>query len=138
MGLGSEFIGGWDYFILWRLWLAGLFGPCRPLFCTWPPPRMRMGVVGDWGQGGGGGVRAGVTQVQARVLAVCLSPPPEGRGPPYASRGWLSQWAIGTWTWEYRVCMGSVNECTTSIVVRLYVGCVGVSVFMCTHEGGNV
>ncbi|MEQ2229829.1 hypothetical protein ILYODFUR_022872 [Ilyodon furcidens] len=31
--------------------------------------------------------------------------------------------------------MGSVSECMTSIVVCLYVGCVGVSVFMCMYEG---
>ncbi|MEQ2237721.1 hypothetical protein ILYODFUR_025958 [Ilyodon furcidens] len=55
MGFESELIGGWDYFILWRLWLPSLFGPCRPLFCTWPPPWMRMGVVGDWGRGLGPG-----------------------------------------------------------------------------------
>ncbi|MEQ2162551.1 hypothetical protein GOODEAATRI_020990 [Goodea atripinnis] len=31
---------------------------------------------------------------------------------------------IGTWTWEYRVCMGSASECTASIVVCLYIGWV--------------
>ncbi|MEQ2157428.1 hypothetical protein GOODEAATRI_001800 [Goodea atripinnis] len=35
---------------------------------------------------------------------------------------------IGTWTWEYKVCMRSVSDSTTSIVVCLYVGRVDVSV----------
>ncbi|MEQ2248615.1 hypothetical protein ILYODFUR_020801 [Ilyodon furcidens] len=30
--------------------------------------------------------------------------------------------------------MGSMSECTTSIVVCLYIGCVGVSVFMATQD----
>ncbi|MEQ2279715.1 hypothetical protein AMECASPLE_012198 [Ameca splendens] len=61
---------------------------------------------------------------------------PEGWGPPPGSGDWLPLWDIRTWTWEDRVCTGSVSECTTSIVVCL--GCVGVSVFMCTHDSGNV
>ncbi|MEQ2285794.1 hypothetical protein AMECASPLE_035539 [Ameca splendens] len=103
---------------------------------------MRMAVVGDWGQGGGSESVPGSLrfrhEADSGAGAVCLSPTLEGRGPPPGSGGWLSLWGISTWTWEYRVCMGSVSECTTSIVVCLYVGCVGVSVFICTHEGGNV
>ncbi|MED6246635.1 hypothetical protein ATANTOWER_021099 [Ataeniobius toweri] len=92
---------------------------------------------GHWGLCSGQGLgvaqfqawaRAGPDQVQVPGV-VCLSPPPEGRGPPPGSGGWLSLWGIDTWTWECRVCMGSVSECTTSIVVCLYVGCVGV--FLC-------
>ncbi|MEQ2179918.1 hypothetical protein GOODEAATRI_030232 [Goodea atripinnis] len=31
---------------------AHLWGCARVLFCTWPPFRMRMGVVGDWHEHG--------------------------------------------------------------------------------------
>ncbi|MEQ2307355.1 hypothetical protein AMECASPLE_017382 [Ameca splendens] len=55
--------------------------------------------------------------------AVCLSPPWK-EGDPLLGSG------------AGKVCMASVNECITSIVVCLYVGCV--SVFMCAHECGNV
>ncbi|MEQ2304471.1 hypothetical protein AMECASPLE_027302 [Ameca splendens] len=130
-------------------------------FCgsgAWPAPGCGWwlgGWVGSWsmscactGAADGTACRvslAEVTQVQARARAspdqvqvlrrcACLHPRRErdhllgpGAGCPN-----------GTCTWAYRVCMGSVSECTTSIVVCLFVGCVGVSVFMCTHEGGNV
>ncbi|MEQ2285666.1 hypothetical protein AMECASPLE_034276, partial [Ameca splendens] len=49
--------------------------------------------------------------------AVCLSLPQEGRGPPPGSRGWLPLGGTGAWTWEYRVCMGSVSwvlDCSLS------------------------
>ncbi|MEQ2231077.1 hypothetical protein ILYODFUR_035654 [Ilyodon furcidens] len=102
---------------------------------------MRMGVVEDWGRGMGLGSGPGSLRFRhepgSGAGAVHLSLPPEGRGPPSGSRGWLPLWGIGTWTWEYRVCMGSVSECTMSMDACLYVRCVGVSV-MCTHEGGNV
>ncbi|MEQ2163089.1 hypothetical protein GOODEAATRI_026649 [Goodea atripinnis] len=79
MVLESEVIGSWDYFILWRLWLVGLFGPYRPLFCTWPPPQMRMGVVGDWGPGLGlSQAQASPDQVQALGRSACLHPGKEG------------------------------------------------------------
>ncbi|MEQ2317148.1 hypothetical protein AMECASPLE_039833 [Ameca splendens] len=55
--------------------------------------------------------------------AVCLPLPQEGRGPPPGSGGWLPLGGTGAWTWEYRVCMGTVSECMTSIVVYPYVGC---------------
>ncbi|MEQ2229871.1 hypothetical protein ILYODFUR_023405, partial [Ilyodon furcidens] len=104
--------------------VGGSFGPGRPLFCTWSP-------IGRSGSGSAG-----------NNLGCCWGGLPfstmEGRGPLPGSGGWLPLWGIGTWTWEYRVCMGSVSECTTSIDVCLYIGCVAVSVFMCMHEGGNV
>ncbi|MEQ2219950.1 hypothetical protein ILYODFUR_000374 [Ilyodon furcidens] len=76
-------------------------------------------------------VRAGLALVWAGAGPVCLSPPPEGKRLPPGSGGQLPLWGIGTLTWEYRVCMGSVSESSRSIVVC-------VSVFMCTDEGGNV
>ncbi|MED6246710.1 hypothetical protein ATANTOWER_022306 [Ataeniobius toweri] len=87
---------------------------------------------------GSGTNHKGLPSLGSGALAVCLSPPPGGRAPPPGSGGCLPLWGIGTWTWEYSLCMGIVGECTTSIIVCLYVGCVGVSVFMCTHENGNV
>ncbi|MEQ2252611.1 hypothetical protein ILYODFUR_023529 [Ilyodon furcidens] len=103
---------------------------------------MGTGVIGGWGRSGGQGQGLGFSCSVGTSLGCCWNglpvSTPERRGPPPGSRAWLALWAISTWTWEYGVCMGSVIECMTSIVVCLYVGCVGVSVFRCVHEGGNV
>ncbi|MED6283623.1 hypothetical protein CHARACLAT_010819 [Characodon lateralis] len=94
-----------------------------------------------WGQylgwhHSGSGNSPGYPSPSSGAGAVCLSPPPEGRGSPPGSGGWLLLWGIGTWTWEYRVCMGSVSVQPP----LLFVFTLGawVCVFMCTLEGGNM
>ncbi|MED6256464.1 hypothetical protein ATANTOWER_026679 [Ataeniobius toweri] len=104
-----------------------------------------MGVVRDWGRGRGSGYGPGsfgFGRCRHRCLGWCWGglpvSIPRGKGTTSWVQGLLPLWGISTWTWEYKVCMGSVSECMTFIVVCLYVGCVGASVFMCMHEDGNV
>ncbi|MEQ2255330.1 hypothetical protein ILYODFUR_012844 [Ilyodon furcidens] len=119
-------------------WRVGS-GACIRYLCPgwgWP-----CGYINGWGLLGtgvglGGWGRTGSDDAGTSLDWCWCGLPvstPKGRGPPPGSGGWLTLWGIGTWTF-----MGSVSECTTSIVVCLHIGCVGVSVFMCTHEGGNV
>ncbi|MED6243839.1 hypothetical protein ATANTOWER_028071 [Ataeniobius toweri] len=99
---------------------------------------MRMGVIGECGRVG---VRPGSLRFRHQPRLV----QPRFRcwgGLPVSTPGWkgTTSWVRGlvapVGNQHLGVRMGSMSECTTSIVVCLYIGCVGV--FMCTHEGGNV
>ncbi|MED6267830.1 hypothetical protein CHARACLAT_016042 [Characodon lateralis] len=112
---------GRDFSVLGRLQLTGWFEPCGPSFIHSPPSGGGWGMLGT-GFGAGGREPGRGHPGLGGAGAVCLSLPQEGRGPPPGSEGWLPLGATGGWTWECRVCMGSVSECMTSIVVCLYVG----------------